>query len=211
MRFEEELDSVLPPDLPRRAAVIALSARHLELIEQANAQFNLTRITGAREAAIKHVLDSVLPWREFAGATRVLDAGTGAGFPGIPLAIALPETHFTLTDSVGKKARFVESSIRALGLLNVTAINARAEEILGTHPAAIITGRALAPLDKACALFGPALRSGSRAILYKGPDVDSEMEAASSEARKQRLQLRVIQRYQLPDNLGTRTLVQMSS
>ena len=178
---------------------------------QANAQFNLTRITGAREAAIKHVLDSVLPWREFAGAARVLDAGTGAGFPGIPLAIALPETHFTLTDSVGKKARFVESSIRALGLPNVTAINARAEEILRTHPAAIITGRALAPLDKACALFGPALRSGSRALLYKGPDVDSEMEAAAAEARKQRLQLRVTQRYQLPDNLGTRTLVQMSS
>src|ERR1700675_1134174 len=108
MSFKEALDQVLPVDLPQRDIVVVKGARHLALIEEANRHFNLTRITGPREAAIKHVLDSVAPWRLFAGATHVLDAGTGAGFPGIPLALVLPEVRFTLSESTQKKARFVE-------------------------------------------------------------------------------------------------------
>src|SRR5580658_7316544 len=109
--FEDELDQVLPSDIPRRELVIQKSAEHLALILEANKTLNLTRITAPREAAIKHVLDSVIPWRLFAGARHVLDAGTGAGFPGIPLALALPEIQFTLAESIQKKARFVESAL----------------------------------------------------------------------------------------------------
>src|SRR5689334_1873464 len=109
--FEQALEDVLPAELPNRDVVVTKAAAHLRLIEEANRQFNLTRITGAREAAIKHVLDSVLPWRLFAGFGTVLDAGTGAGFPGIPLALALPEVRFTLAESIGKKARFVQSAV----------------------------------------------------------------------------------------------------
>ena len=211
MRFEEELDSVLPADLPHRGTVIAQCARHLEMILQTNLQFNLTRITTPREAAIKHVLDSVLPWRHFAGVKHVLDAGTGAGFPGIPLALVLPETHFILADSVGKKARFVTSAVDALGITNATVSNARAEEYVRGERVGVITGRALTPLDKACGLFGPAIRSGARARLYKGPDADAEIANAGSEARKQRLRLQVLDRYDLPDGLGSRTLVAITS
>ncbi len=211
VRFEEELTAVLPLDIPHRERLIGDAAHHLGLIEEANRQFNLTRITGAREAAIKHVLDSVLPWRHFAGAARVLDAGTGAGFPGIPLAIALPEVAFVLTDSVGKKARFVQSCAEILKLGNVTVVNGRAEEHLRTAGASVITGRAVAGLDKACELFGPAIRAGSRALLYKGPDVGSEIDQAGAVARKQRLRLSVVDRFELPEGLGTRTLVEIVS
>ena len=210
MDYEEELNLVIPADLPHRETVIGRSARHLKLMEEANRHFNLTRITTPRDAAIKHVLDSVLPWRHFAGAKHVLDAGTGAGFPGIPLALTLPETRFTLVDSIGKKARFVQDVIADLEIANAEAAVVRAEEFLRHGKVDVITGRAVAPLDRACALFGPALRNGARALLYKGPDAEAEIQAAAAEAKKQRVRLRVISRHELPDGLGTRTLVEIS-
>src|SRR5665213_404287 len=115
LRFEDELKDVLPRDLPNRDAVIAGCAYHLDLIVEANRIMNLTRIVSPREAAVKHVLDSVIPWRMFAGAGHVLDAGTGAGFPGIPLALVLPDIRFTLAESIQKKARFVSSAAAAIG------------------------------------------------------------------------------------------------
>ncbi len=211
MSFASELESVLPSDLPERDRLIHLGARHLERIDETNRLFNLTRIVSPRDAAIKHVLDSVLPWRFFAGGAAILDAGTGAGFPGIPLAIILPGQQFTLVESTGKKARFVAEAIEALGLTNATVVNARAEDYLREASPILITGRALAPLAKACALFSPAIRTGSRALLYKGPDIDTEMEAAAPDARKYKLNLAVLTRYELPDSSGLRTLVQMSS
>ena len=207
--FVSELESVLPLDLPQRARLIQLGARHLERIAEANQQFNLTRIISPRDAAIKHVLDSVLPWHHFENAAAVLDAGTGAGFPGIPLAIVLPDQQFTLVESVGKKARFVAETVEALGLANATVVHARAEEFLRNAAPILITGRALTPLRKACALFGPAIRSGSRALLYKGPDAETEIEEAAAEARKHKIRMSVVARYELPDAAGARTLVSL--
>ncbi len=210
MPFAEELRQILPADLPHRDACIAGAARHLELIVEANQHFNLTRIVSPREAAIKHVLDSVLPWRLFQGATEVADAGSGAGFPGIPLALVLPETHFTLLESTQKKARFIEATVTALGLTNVDVRPVRAEDWLTTNRVEIVTARAVAPLARAAALFAPALRGGGRVLLYKGPDAQTEIAEAAPETAKRQLRLRVIERYELPDSLGTRTIVEMS-
>src|SRR3954449_13027782 len=209
MDFGEELALVLPADLPYREDVVARAARHLELIVEINESLNLTRITTPREAAVKHVLDSVIPWRLFAGARSVLDAGTGAGFPGIPLALVLPEVQFTLAESIQKKARFVESAVAALGLQNVTVSALRAEDVLTKSRADLITARAVAPLNRAIALFAPALRSGSSALFYKGPDAETEIAGASVEAKKRSVVMRVVERYDLPDGLGTRTVVEM--
>jgi 16S rRNA (guanine527-N7)-methyltransferase len=208
--FIEELREILPADLPHRDACIAGAARHLELIAEINLQFNLTRIVSPREAAIKHVLDSVLPWRLFHGAAQVADAGSGAGFPGIPLALILPGTHFTLLESTQKKARFLEDAVKALALPNVSVRPVRAEEWLSAHRVEIVTARAVAPLTRAAALFAPALRGGARVLLYKGPDAEAEIAAAAAEASRQVLRLRVIERYELPDSLGTRTIVEMT-
>jgi 16S rRNA (guanine527-N7)-methyltransferase len=203
--FASELSLLLPADLPHRDRCIETCARHLELIVEANKTMNLTRIVGEREAAIKHVLDSLMPWRFFKNAQRVADAGTGAGFPGIPLSVALPETQFFLLESLQKKARFVESAVATLGLANVRVLPVRAEEWLPKQCVDIVTARAVAPLERAIPLF-----AGTRALLYKGPDVESEIVEAQAEARKRRVKIQIVERYELPDGLGLRTIVELS-
>ncbi|HEY1215641.1 MAG TPA: 16S rRNA (guanine(527)-N(7))-methyltransferase RsmG, partial [Bryobacteraceae bacterium] len=183
------------------------AARHLELIVAANEYMNLTRILSPRDAAIKHVYDSVAPWRAFRNARRILDAGTGAGFPGVPLSVVLPEAQFLLAESIGKKARFVESAVELLGLPNVHVIVERAERVADARQADVITARAVAPLDRLLHLFGKEIKRGARLILYKGPDVEAELV----EARKHAVRAEVISRYDLPDDLGARTLLEIQS
>jgi 16S rRNA (guanine527-N7)-methyltransferase len=206
VEFEEELHRVLPPDLPNRENVTHSAARHLALIVKANEFLNLTRITDPRDAAIKHVLDSVMPWRLFLNAAHVLDAGSGAGFPGIPLALVLLGTRFTLAESIQKKARFLESALLELKLPNVEITPRRAEELTGIG---VITARALAPISRVLSLFRPALKAGVRILLYKGPDAEEEIVEAAGEARKIGAKMEVAMRYELPDSMGARTIVQI--
>jgi 16S rRNA (guanine527-N7)-methyltransferase len=208
---EEELNRVLPADLPNREIVVSKAARHLALIEEANRYLNLTRIVSPHEAAIKHVLDSVMPWRLFADAEHVVDAGSGAGFPGVPLALALPATRFTLAESVQKKARFLETSVAALEMPNVTVAARRAEELTLAGGVDLITARALAPVSRVLDLFGPALRKGARVLLYKGPYADREIADAAREASRLRAQIRVAMRFDLPENMGSRTMIEIAA
>ena len=209
MSFLEELSELLPADLPNRDKCIEISARHLDLIVEANKYFNLTRIVNPREAAIKHVVDSILPWRLFAEAKHVVDAGTGAGYPGIPLAVVLPDVRFTLLESTQKKARFVETAIESLGLKNVEIFPERAEDWLAKNTAGVVTARAVAPLQKAATLFASSVGRGARVLLYKGPDAEVEMEEAAQESKKRKVQMTILERYELPDGLGTRTIVEI--
>jgi 16S rRNA (guanine527-N7)-methyltransferase len=203
VQFEEELARVLPPDIPHRCRLIDKAAQHLRLISSANEYMNLTRIMTPQEAAIKHVYDSVAPWRQFVGAKRVLDAGSGAGFPGVPLAVILPETRFTLTESIQKKARFVDAAVESLELSNVHVVAERAEARLEIEPSEIITARALAPIHRILELFSRALKQGSQLLLYKGPEVEAELK----EAQRSKVDAEIVCRYDLPDGLGRRTLV----
>lgn len=202
---------MLPADLPNRALVVAKTAEHLRLIVEANAVMNLTRIVSPRDAAIKHVLDSVIPWQLFQNARHVLDAGTGPGFPGIPLALVLPETRFTLCESTGKKARFVDSVAAALPVPNVTVSTARAEDLCREVRFGLITARAFAPIPRALGFLAPALHKGARLLLYKGPDAEQEIAAAAAEIRRFRVTARIVSRYELPDAMGTRTVVEIAA
>jgi 16S rRNA (guanine527-N7)-methyltransferase len=175
------------------------------LIKAANQYMNLTRITDARDAAIKHVYDSIAPWKYFANSEVVLDAGTGAGFPGIPLAIILPHVRFILSESVRKKAIFVESVIEQLKLENAQVAAQRAEEIALSQPAMTITARAVAPIPRLIELFAKALDRGAQLLLYKGPDVEKELALTS----RRHIRAEILWRYELPDSLGLRTLVQV--
>lgn len=207
--FAVELESVLPRDLPKREVLIAKAARHLELIAETNRAMNLTRIVGPRDAAIKHVLDAVLPWQRFAHAVRVLDAGTGAGFPGLPLAIILPDVQFVLSESIQKKARFVQAAADWLVLPNVTVVASRAEDYLKTNPVTWITARAIAPVSKVVELFGAAIRRGATCLLYKGPDADQEIAEAAPRLERSQIKAAVVARYDLPSESGSRTLVEL--
>lgn len=205
MEFEEDLRRTLPADLPNRDLLVHKAAKHLRLIAEANEYMNLTRITSAEEAAIKHVYDCVAPWRCFAGARRIMDAGTGAGFPGVPLAIVLPDARFSLVESIQKKARFVDSAADTLDLHNVHVFPERAEQVALSQKPDIITARAVAPLGRILDLFHKSLRNGTRLLLYKGPDVEQELE----EADQERFHAEVIFRYELPGGLGSRTVLEV--
>lgn len=211
MTFKNELEEFLPADLPHREIVIGKAAEHLMLIEEANQQFNLTRITSPRDAAIKHVVDSVLPWRLFSSARRVLDIGTGAGFPGIPLSLVLPETKFTLSESIQKKARFVENAVEKLGLANVEVSSRRAEELLADRSFDLVTARAVAPITRLIPLFSRSIQAGARFLLYKGPDVEQEIAEAATEATKRRVRASVVLSYELPAEQGVRTIVELTA
>lgn len=207
MQFEEELERVLPADMPHRERLIIKAAQHLHLILAANERMNLTRITNPQEAAIKHVYDSVAPWRHFCGAKRVLDAGTGAGFPGLPLAIVLPDTRFILAESTQKKARFVDSAVESLELCNVHVAAERAEtKALSQHPE-IIIARAVAPMHRLLDVFARSLKQGARLMLYKGPEVETELHDVNSH----RITAEIVCRYELPDGMGARTLVRVQA
>lgn len=210
MEFQDDLNRTLPADLPRRAVVIQKASQHLQLIVEVNHYLNLTRITDPHEAAVKHVVDSVIPWRLFESGRHVLDAGAGAGFPGIPLALTLPDLQFTLAESTQKKARFLENAVATLELPNVTVLPRRAEEIWRDTGADIITARALAPISRVLGLFAPALKAGRKVLLYKGPDAEQEIAESSKEARRLKTRISVIMRYGLPDSLGTRSIVQIT-
>ncbi len=205
MRFEEELAHILPADLPNRQRLIDLGAQHLRLITAANQYMNLTRITDARDAAIKHVYDSIAPWKYFDSSNVVLDVGSGAGFPGVPLAIILPHVRFILSESVRKKAAFLQSAVEQLKLENVEVAPQRAEEIALKQPAITITARAVAPLPKLIGLFAKALGRGARMLLYKGPEVEQEL----AQAARRHIRAEILWRYELPDSLGLRTIVQV--
>ena len=203
--FNDALARVLPSDLPHRDRLIEKASQHLELILSANEYMNLTRITSPQEAAIKHVYDSVAPWKHFEHAPRVLDGGTGAGFPGIPLALVLPDIRFTLSESVQKKARFLDSAVESLDLPNVRVTAERAEQIAENARFDVITARAVAPLARILELFRKPLKQGARLMLYKGPDIEKEL----AEAQNSKVAVQVLCRYELPDGLGARTLIEL--
>ena len=207
--FETALRNVLPDDLPHRERLISIGSKHLVLVVEANKVMNLTRILDAQEAAIKHVLDAVLPWRFFQGFRSVMDAGTGPGLPGIPLAIVLPEVEFTLCESVQKKARFVDETVQELELANVTVMPVRAESALLHRHVTGVTARAVAPLARLTETFGASLKNGIPMLLYKGPDVAVEISAAAAMLQRNRLQATVLDRYELPQNMGTRTFIEL--
>jgi 16S rRNA (guanine527-N7)-methyltransferase len=205
VEFEEELRRVLPPELPYRERLIQKAAQHLHLIHAVNDHMNLTRITSAREAAIKHIYDSIAPWQHFQGAKRILDAGTGAGFPGIPLSVVLPDSRFTLAESIQKKARFVDSTVESLELANVHVVAQRAEERALQRKPEIITARAVAPMSRILEMFHKPLKQGVRLLLYKGRNVEAEL----AEAHKHRVCAQILYHYELPEGCGSRTLIEV--
>jgi len=123
-----------------------------------------------------HLLDSLAIQSDLQG-TRIADVGTGAGFPGLPLALCNPARHFTLIDSNGKKIRFVSHAAHALGLANVTAVHARAESLKPEAPFDTVVARALAPLPQMLAQVAPLCGPLSRVLAMKGRWPTEELAA----------------------------------
>lgn len=139
----------------------------LDELERWNRSYNLTAIGSREEMITHHLLDSLSISPDLAG-VRIADVGTGAGFPGLPLAIANPARQFTLIDASGKKVRFVAHAARTLALANVTALQARAEALRPQQPFDTVTARALAALPELLAQLAPLCGPATRVLAMKG-------------------------------------------
>lgn len=158
------------------------------LIER-NKVVNLTAITDPDEIREKHFADSlaILQWAGLADCRKMIDLGTGGGFPGLPVAITCPQIDVTMLDSAGKKLAFVDDMIAELGLANARILWARAEDAAhdADHREAydLAVSRAVAPLPVLVEYALPFLRSGGAFVSYKGAAAD-EIEASARALRE---------------------------
>jgi len=153
----------------------ALTA-HLDLLDQWNERMNLTAIRDRPSQITKHVLDS-LSVRPYLRGDRVADVGSGAGFPGIPLAIVERGRRFTLIDSTAKKCRFLEHVREALDLANVEVANSRAEAFKPEQRFDTVLARAVGPLADLVRYAGSLVAGEGRLLAMKGRFPEEEIAA----------------------------------
>ena len=152
----------------------------VELLAKWNRAYNLTAIRAPRDMLVKHVLDSLAVTGHVQG-ERVLDVGTGGGFPGLPLALAWPDRAFTLLDAAAKKIRFVARAAETLGLANVRAVHERIEAHDAGPGYTTVTCRAFSDLASIVRLAGPAVAPRGRILALKGRALSpGELQAAGS-------------------------------
>ena len=179
----EGLNIAFPPEAPER-----LLAYH-ELLCRWNERMNLTGNTDFETALDRLYIDSLAPLREedlFPQGATLVDVGSGAGFPGLPVAIVRPDLQVMLLDAISKRIDFLNAVVKALALENVVTRHGRAED--GAHVPAlrevfdVAVARAVAPLPVLCELLLPFVRVGGIMACYKGPSAMEEWEAGSRAA-----------------------------
>ena len=184
-------------------------ARYAELLLEKNKVMNLTAITAPRDVATLHLLDcAALAAQLDLSGKRVIDVGTGAGFPGMVLAILTPDARFTLLDSLGKRVDFLKEVCEQLGLKNVTCVHARAEEFAAQHREQfdLAASRAVAQLNVLCELTLPLVKVGGNFLAMKGSSGEEELTAARGAIKKLGGEYRETRTLHLPGG-DTRTLI----
>jgi 16S rRNA (guanine527-N7)-methyltransferase len=148
----------------------------LDELERWNRTYNLTAITKREDMVTHHLLDSLAIHADLHGSS-VADVGTGAGFPGLPLAVLNPERRFTLIDSAGKKIRFVNHAAHALGLTNVAGVHSRVESMHPETPFDTVVTRAFAALPEMLEQVVPLCGPQTRVLAMKGKWPNEELKA----------------------------------
>lgn len=168
---------------------VASLLSYLDALELTNRSFNLTRIPRTDYVKL-HLLDSLttltlIPKRP---RLKILDIGTGAGFPGVPLAALLPDAHVTLLDSTAKKVKFATDTAHSCGITNCQGVHARAEKLAadpkfrGTYD--VVVSRAVASFDTLITLMLPFVKKGGRAIALKGAKAYEELVGTETTIKK---------------------------
>lgn len=186
-------------DLP--SAQVELLDKYCRLLWDWNAKLNLTRHTDYEKFVGRDLVDSLQLAAHLRPQDEVLDVGTGGGVPGVVLAIVRPDLKVALCDSVGKKARAVESMVKDLGL-EVPVFPFRAEEILEDTRYDALVIRAVGPLWKLLAAFKPHWNSFRRMLVIKGPKWPEELTEARRRGLMHNLQIKTAAEYSMPGTDG---------
>ena len=185
----------LPADAAPRLADFAAA------VLEKNKVMNLTAITEPGDFAALHLLDSavLLNAADFRG-KNVVDVGTGAGFPGMPLRMLEPDFDLTVLDSLGKRIHFLQEVCDRMGLRRVEAVHARAEEFAADHREAydLAVSRAVAALNVLCELALPLVKVGGQFLAMKSVDSDAEIDAARGAIGQLGGRIREIRDYTVP-------------
>lgn len=155
--------------------------KYISLVLKENEKINLTAITDIDEFRVKHIEDSLKPSLVFDFNNKaIMDLGSGAGFPGIPLAINFPSSKFVLVEPITKRANFLNKVKEELDLKNVEVLNSRIEDLNKDYKYDVIVSRAVKELRILLELSIPYLKVGGTLIAYKGPKVEEEIEESTN-------------------------------
>lgn len=184
---------------------------YMNLLLQWNEKINLTAIVEKEEIMTKHFMDSLTILRYVKPSEKVLDIGTGAGFPGIPLGIMKTETSITLLDSLQKRILFLQDVIQKIDLYNVIPIHARAEEMI-LHPNKrqafdLVVSRAVASLPVLLEYMLPYVKINGCAICMKGPEIEKEMQEAQRALKELGGKIEKVDNMMLPQTDIQRNLI----
>ncbi len=158
---------------------------YMEGVLEWNEKVNLTNITDPEEFRVKHIMDSLMcvDFKEYEEAGKIIDVGTGGGFPGIPLAVYSPEKNFMLLDSLNKRLKIIGELTEKLGIDNVELLHARAEDAARNKEHReqydLCVSRAVSNLATLSEYCLPFIKVGGYLMAYKGPDCERELEEAS--------------------------------
>jgi len=208
----EELYDLMPRGLILPTGSAQLFSSYFEQLVQGNRKANLTAILEPRQVLLKHFLDSLalLSWNH-ALTGPLLDVGSGAGLPGIPLKIALPGLEVRLLDSTRKRVEFLRSVIARLGLTGIDVLHGRAEELARQaeyrERFPLVVSRAVARLPVLLELCLPFVSPGGRFVAYKGPEAIQELSTAERALAELGAVTEEAFPYSLPDASGERCLL----
>jgi 16S rRNA (guanine527-N7)-methyltransferase len=201
----ESLDLHLPTE------TLEALLRFLRELQRWNRRFNLTAITDPEEAIEKHLVDSLTLMLLLRGDEKLLDIGSGAGLPGIPLKIALPGLNVRSRDAVGKKIDFQRHIIRLLGLEGIEARQGRIEVLEGksefSEDCEVVVSRAFSSLSAFARLALPFMAEGGRMVAMKGAGGEKELELAGPELETLGLRCLETRRLRLPASGAKRILI----
>ena len=211
MTLEELLqDGFAALQLPLDEAALRRYRLYYETLSEKNRVMNLTAIEGEEDTARLHFLDcaALLTLCDFSGA-RVIDVGSGAGFPGLALKIARPEMDLTLLDSLDKRVKFLRETDGLLGFEDLRCVHARAEEAPADFRQSFdfALSRAVARLNLLCELCLPFVKVGGRFVAMKGPGAAEELAEAKKAIRTLGGETERVEEYTIPGTEVTHTAV----
>lgn len=175
--------------------------KYYDFLVSENQKYNLTAITSKEEVFYKHFLDSVLPESEITENAKIIDIGSGAGFPAVPLKIVRSDLKFTLVDSLNKRVNFLNELFILLNLGDIKAVHARAEDFIKENRESydFAVARAVASLNTLLEYMVPYLKVGGRCLIYKSQKLEEEIVEAKKAMEILSVKIVKVLEYELGD------------